>query len=91
MGAASLSSLRPAWGWGATVKGLRGSQAAKKCGGGSDVQDVALGGGGEGGPTTDSVDLPVERRAGVVRAGLQHGSHTFPGSLLQWEAPGLGG
>lgn len=39
--------------------------------------------------TADGIDLPVERGAGVVRAGLPHGRHGPPGRLLQREAPGL--
>ena len=37
------------------------------------------GGGARGeGLTPDHVDLPVERSAGVVGAGLQHGRHLRP-------------
>lgn len=57
---------------------------------------VALGtkggcGDGDEGLTTDGIDLSIQRCAGVVRAGLQHGCHGLPESLLQREAPGLGG
>lgn len=50
-----------------------------------------LGAEGGGGLTADGIDLPIECRAGVVGAGLQHGGHWLPGGLLQREAPGLGG
>lgn len=58
--------------------------------GGCNEEEVP-GAGGEGGLTANGIDLPVERGAGVVGAGLQHGGHGLPGGLLQREAPGLGG